>query len=516
MIRVLRLQPQDDLASIRHRIGWIKPGRVALVIPWDMRFLSRELDFDLLRREAERWHLEIAVVSTDFERRGLAHKCGFPAFASIGSAKRGKSWQVQSPEGVEPPPRHWWNQPIDLRPRRVRSLPEWFTWAKLGVRVLLFVVAIAVVLASAYVVVPSSTITLVPATAEFSTIVPVSVDLDIEEVDLAARLIPARRVGDEFEGYIQAETTGEMRIVAGRATGQVIFTNLLVQDYVVPAGTVVRTSSTSYPIRFRTTESVAVPAAGTATAPVEALEDGVGNVGAFQINQVEGVASSAVAVINPEATTGAEPVEARVVTQADYDRAREQLTRQLLDQAVDELSANYLEPTEILLPQSLSIQAVPKLAYDRFVTEQSDTVGLNMRILVSGWAVDVDNAEVVAYAALIQHIPPGFELTDARFELGELAEEDVGSGSFALFVTAHGTADALLDPRSVTSLVRGERLDTARDLLVTEIPLAEEPQIVLWPTWPKQLRWLERMPLVPLRIDVRVISRTQPAMAEIP
>ena len=77
MIRVLRLQPQDDLASIRHRIGWIKPGRVALVVPWDMRFLSRELDFDLLRREAERWHLEIAIVSTDFERCGLARKCGF-------------------------------------------------------------------------------------------------------------------------------------------------------------------------------------------------------------------------------------------------------------------------------------------------------------------------------------------------------------------------------------------------------------------------------------------------------
>jgi hypothetical protein len=296
----------------------------------------------------------------------------------------------------------------------------------------------------------------------------------------------------------------------------VIFTNLLAQDYVVPAGTVVRTSSTSYPIRFRTTEPVAVPALGTATAPVEALEDGVGNVGAFQINQVEGVASSAVAVINPEATTGAEPIETRVVTQADYDRAREQLTQQLLDQAVGELSANYLEPTEIMLPQSLRIEAVPKLAYDRFVTEQSDTVGLNMRILVSGWAVDVDNAEVVAYAALIRHIPDGYELTDARFELGELAEEDVGSGSFALFVTAYGTADALVDPRAVASLVRGEKPDDARDLLVTKVPLAEEPQIVLWPTWPERLKWLERVPMVPLRIDVRIISRTQPATAEIP
>jgi hypothetical protein len=261
---------------------------------------------------------------------------------------------------------------------------------------------------------------------------------------------------------------------------------------------------------------VAVPSAGQATAPIEALEDGVGNVGAFQINQVEGVSASAVAVINPEATTGAEPVEARVVTQADYDRARQQLTQQLLATAVEELSANYLETTEIMLPQSLRIEAVPKLAYDRFVTEQSDTVGLNMRILVSGWALDVDNAEVVAYSALIERIPAGYELTDARFELGELAEEEIGSGSFTLFVTAYGTADAVVDPRTATSLVRGERLDDARNLLVTRMPLAEEPQIMLWPTWPERLRWLERMPLVPLRIDVRVISRTQSATAQIP
>jgi hypothetical protein len=516
MTRVLRLQSQDDLASIRHRVSWIKAGRLVLVVPWDMRFLSRELDFDLLRREAERWQLEIAIVSTDFERRGLARKCGFPAFATSKRARRTKNWHAQAPEAVEPPPCHWWDARVDLKPPRARALPQWLSWAKLGVRLLVFFAAIIVLLLSAYTVVPSSVITLVPATAEFSTIVPVSVDLEIEEVDLAERLIPARRVGDEFEGYIQVETTGKMRIVAGRATGQVVFTNLLAQDYVVPAGTVVRTSSTSYPIRFRTTEPVAVPAVGQATALIEALEDGVGNVGAFQINQVEGVAASAVAVINPEATTGAEPVEARTVTQADYDRARQQLMQQLLDQAVEELSINYLEPTELLLPQSLRVEAVPKLSYDRFVTEQSDTVGLNMRVLVSGWAVDVDNAEAVAYATLIQCIPRGYELTDAHFELGELAEEDIGAGRFALFVTAYGTADAVVDPRTAAVLTRGERLSDARDLLVTGMPLAEEPQIVLWPRWPERLKWLERMPLVPLRIEVRVISRDQPAAAELP
>jgi hypothetical protein len=246
-------------------------------------------------------------------------------------------------------------------------------------------------------------------------------------------------------------------------------------------------------------------------APIEALEDGVGNVGAFQINVVEGVAASAVAVINPNATTGAEPREARVVTQADYDRGQALLMQQLLGQAYDELSRNYLEPSEILLRQSLVVEAVPKVAYDRFVTEQADKVGVNMRILVSGWAVDVDNAEAVAYVALSRRIPPGYKLMDARFEVGEAAEENVGPGDFTFFVTAYGEADAMLNPGEATSLVRGQRLADARNRLVANLPLAAEPQITLWPNWPEGLKRLERMPLLSLRINVKVESPTDTA-----
>ena len=85
---VVELPTQDDLASVLHRLDWVDRGRVALVLPWDLRFLSSELDFDLLRREAERRQLEIAIVSADPDRRTLARGCGFPAFASIKACSR--------------------------------------------------------------------------------------------------------------------------------------------------------------------------------------------------------------------------------------------------------------------------------------------------------------------------------------------------------------------------------------------------------------------------------------------
>ncbi|MEE8391291.1 MAG: hypothetical protein V3S14_10925 [Anaerolineae bacterium] len=508
---VVELQPQDDFFSVRHRLSWLDSGRVVLVIPWDMHFLSCGLDFDLLRREAERRQLEVAVASADPERRTLARGCGFPAFATAKAAKEAKVWRSHSSEQAEPPPRFWWDEDVALQPHPVRPRARWLGWVRFGMHFVVFMLVLAILAGSAYAVVPSGVVTLVPAGREFSTIVPVSVTSDVETVDHTTRVIPARQLGAYVAGYAEIETTGTMSIISGRATGVVLFTNLLVQNYTVPAGTLLRTSSTGYPIRFRTTADVTVPAGGQATAPIEALGVGVGNVGAFQINRVEGVAASAVRVINPEPTRGAEALDERVVTQADYDRVRRQLMRQLLDHAsVGELNA-LLEPTEILLRQSLRVESVPKESYNRFVTEQADTVGLEMQLLVSGLAVDVDNAETVAYVNLSSRLPPGYALVDAHFELGEVAEEDIGPGRFTFFVTARGYAAVGLDADTAVDLVRGQPVAYAREQLLSKFPLAQDPQIVLWPEWPERLKWLERLPFLPLRIRVQILPQGQMA-----
>ncbi len=513
---VVELHPQDDLASIQYHLSRKNGGRVALRLPWDMDFLWRELDFQLLRREAERRQLEIAIISPDPERRTLARGCGFPAFATIEEAQANTVWNSRPSQRIKPPPRYWWEEDVDLQPKASRPRPTWLDWIKEGVRFGAFILVILALAGSAYIAIPSAEVVIVPAGRSFTTIVPVSVDPEAETVspnpDGPGGTIPARRVGVEVENHAEIETTGTANVAAGIATGEVMFTSLLAQDYTVPAGTVVRTSSTSYPIRFQTTADVAVPANGQATAPIEALEKGTGNVGAYQINQVEGVSASAVRVINPAPTRGAEPEEVPVVSQADYDRVREQLTERLLDQAYGEL-ATLLEPTEFLPRQSLRIEAVPKKAYTHFIGEQADKVGLNMRLLVSGQAVDVDNAEGLAYTALARQLPPGYALVDTDFELGEVAEEDIGAGWFTFFVTARGYAAAALNTEKAIGFIQGKPVDEARQQLETAFPLAETPKITLWPDWPKQLKWLERLPLLSLRISVHVLPRGQDGQA---
>ena len=501
-IVVLELDPHDDLATIRRAFAGIAERRVALVLPWELHFLSEALDFDLLRREAQRRRMEVAIVSPDPDRRELARARGFPVFASVEDAQAQRTWETRFPEPESPPPKHWWDEEVELTPPSIQRSPSWFRWIREGGRLLIFALAVLVILGTAYVVVPRASVALVPAGQEFETIVPVSVDPEGQQVNHVQRMIPARRVGVNVEDYGEIYSTGTQVRSTGRATGQVLFTNLLSQDYTVPKGTIVRTSSSGYPVRFRTTQQIVVPAAGQALAPIEAVEEGIGNVGAFQINRVEGVPSSAVRVTNPEPTKGAESEEVPIVTRSDYEHLRLMMMRHLLNLASTEMG--YLvDSNEVLLRQSLRIDAVHKESYTHLVSEQSDRVGLDMRVLVSGLVVDVDEAESIAYQALSTHIPSDYTLIDAEFEIGEVAEEDIGPGPFTFFVTARGYAASKLNTGAAVDVVRGRPLSEARQRLLAEFPLADEPRINVWP------EPLHRMPVLSLRIEVNVISQDQ-------
>jgi|YNPBryBLVA2012_1023415.scaffolds.fasta_scaffold00453_18 hypothetical protein len=499
-METITLQPDDDLAALRDRVRRVQERRFLLYLPWEARTLSRPLDYQLLWREASALGRQFAVVSPDPERRALARQMGFSAFSTVEQAAAAQRWRWPSPERPTPPPRAWWEEEPPLQPPPARRLPRWAHHTRHGMRATVFLAVLLVLLITAYTILPWADVTIIPAGEHLSIVVPVFASLSAETVDLEAHVIPASRPGDYFEGYLEVETTGTAAFVSGQATGTVVFTNLLAQEVVVPAHTVVRTSSASFPARFATTESVTIPPLGQAAAPIEALTSGpAGNVDVNQINYVEGPAGMALRVTNPEPTSGGATQDVRAVSQEDMDRARELLTAQLLEEAYQALQQPpYIQPTETLLRPTLTVQAA-EVSFDRFIHERADRLGLHMRILVTGMAVDRDNAEAVAYAALSERLPPGYTLVGASFEMGEMAEEMSPEGDLTLFVTATGYAAARLDVETVQRLVQGCPRSQVADRLGAELPLAEPPQVTLWP---ERLPW---MPLLPMRITVHIV-----------
>ncbi len=314
-------------------------------------------------------------------------------------------------------------------------------------------------------------------------------------------VIPSVRVGDEFEGYAEVVTSGRGYAFSGRATGWVLFTNLLGQDYQVPAGTVVRTSAGSYPVRYETTEGVTVPAFGQAQANVEALVEGPrGNVDAYQINLVEGVVGFAIRTTNPEPIAGAESQTVRTVSQADRDRAWDLAAQQVMAEAYNGLQEMASEvPGQFLPRQSLVVQATPKEAYSNLVGETTDVLGLSLRLLVTGQAVTTRDAQAVAYQHLAAQLPEGYTLSEARFGIGEAAEEDVGPGLFTFYVTAHGRGTAQIDAEAVQAMVQGTGIEQARERLQDALPLSAPPEVSVSPSW------FPYIPFVSMRTKIEIV-----------
>ncbi len=505
----VRLTAADNRYTIREILRRTAAQQVLLIRPWDVENgWNRPLEYEVLMRAAQRADLEVAWVVEDPFQRQLPSVAGFPVFPSEAAALEYLELQGHLP-ALKPPPTPqprkrppWAEEP---QPRALpvsKPRPPWL----LALQAAVLLVALFAVGAVAFHAIPSATLRLYPTGASYAVVVPISVDPSLErrQVDMQRNLIPSQRVGDEFEAYAEVATTGEGVSFSGRATGAVLFTNLLGQDYRVPANTTVRTSAGSYPVRFVTTQEVTVPPFGQAEAPVEATEEGPrGNVDPYQINFVEGVAGFALRVTNPNAITGARSEEVRTVSEADRERVWALAAERVLAIAAENLQNDaYLNEGEFLPRQTLTIQAVPKAAYTHLIGEQTPTLGVSLRLLVTGHKVDARDAQAVAYRQLAAQLPAGYRLTDTRFEIGESAEEDVGPGLFTFYVTAHGYATAEIDTAALWDEIRGQSLHEVESQLTASLPLARPPEITVQP------EWFPFVPRLQMRTTIEVIPAT--------
>ncbi len=495
--KIVTLDPADDAVGALDRVEWANAERIALVMPASLQW--RELDFAQVQRASRQRNVEIAIIHQGFKQRQAAREVGLTAFASVNDAMR-KRWLVS--EDVEPisrltPPRRF--APNSLR----RFFPK-RNWVAIAASGLMAILAIGVMVAAFISLMPYAQITLAASSQKLETIVPVRLDTKSNEVDVEASTVPATRIDVIIEDRISTPTTGKKDIKRYRASGQVTFSNLLTTPYVVPRNTVVRTTATSTPARFITLGDVEVPPGGQASVNVQAIDVGpIGNVGAGQINRVEGVPSLAVSVINNGATGGGGNETVKAVTNDDYARLRTTLREKLLKEAVAKMreQREVVNSGLIVLPETLFVADVQDETFDRFVTEQADEVSLNMRLQVAGLAVDPRDLDVISREVLKSRVPAGFELLSVQSASGEVAEEGTGNDT-VFYVNARGTAGANIDEREVKQLVRGKSLVEAQSALLQNFALVRNPQIITGPDW--LMASVNRLPLVIQRIDTEV------------
>ena len=508
MQQVLYLEAEDDLPAIRELLEGAQAKRVLLVVPKGSRVFREPLNLRILRRYANDLALDVALVTRDGRSKQLAKEEGVTVLSSITRGQKGR-WKSRSP-------RHSSAQRAALA--RVEGLrsglgdigysDRTIVWAGRVLGILLFLFLLVVVVGMAALLVPEAKVTVVPYREVVEATLELTANPEEEKPSLTSLTIPARVVETEVE------LTGEIATVSKRdapdapAVGTITFINQTASPLEILPGAVLRTA-TGTTVRFRTVTTATLEAVvgARSDAEIEALQPGpVGNVDVATITEVEtsGLRGK-VRVINEQPTRGGGVKQVGVVTRADMDRLKAQLYQQLQQRAYVELQ-NQLGEQEFLPPESMTTEIMTEV-YDQFLDAEADVLHLQMRILAAGTAVDRANANLLAYDVLKERIPDTYELQseEIAFSLNEDAVQMLGR-SVILEVTASAPLIVDVDRGQVRSAVSGLTVDEAAQVLAETFALDAPPVVEVKPDWVKRWDWLDRVPLLPFRIQVVVLE----------
>ena len=503
MQQIIYLEVDDDITTIRNRLEWAQAPRVLLVIPRGCPALHRPLDFKLLRRQVDALGIEVALVSKDPVVQDLAYEHKFSIFSTTKRGQRARWRKVDEDEvprlPARPQSRRLLGSVLEKKPSLRRALQV----ARQVLAGGIFLIVVGVLLLGAYLIVPGAKVVLMPASEVVSVAVPLTASPAVETADVEQLLLPARIVEVRVEDRAQIPTTGTKDAPDAPATGTVVFINRSAVSVTVPKGTAVSTSAGTT-IRFFTLEDVTLPpeVGSIARVGVQAAEPGpIGNVGVNLINRVEGPMAVKVRVTNDEPTGGGTVKQVGMVTPADKERLRALLLQQLQQKAyaamTEELGESKFVPAE-----SLQVELILVENYDKFVEEVADTLGLEMRIVVSGVVIDEADAEPLMLEMLHSQVRGGFDLLLETIHLqrGHVIGVRQEDRAVQFIMEGTGVMAAHLDVSLIQEAIRGQTVESALDYLRTNVPLRAEPQVTLSPEWLPE----RRIPWLPLRINVIV------------
>ncbi len=508
-LHVLRLEPHDDVLSIRDRLTFVRSTHVLLVWPeGGTAFPRRKLDLLLVQRQARRLGFHLALVTDAPDVLSYAEDLNISAFPSIDAARRTR-WKTPRDKlfGERPPgyaaraalaeriaPPGWRDEAVHSR---------WFVLARWGV----FLLLVGALGTAFWLVAPSATVTLTPATDQVAVTVAITADPALTDIDIENARMPGTVVSLEATSRVTIESSGREDAGATRARGRVRLTNLSDGPVIVPPGTVVSTGGT-FPIRFETLSELILPAGQDAASEVDVLalaeHAGTdGNVPAGAIARVEGPLAGVVQVTNPNPTTGGAFLERKIVTAEDHSRLLVLGRQQVLQRARDLLLHQY-SGEQFLVPGSITIieERPGWTIYSAVVGEVADSVSLDLRARVQAVIVDERLARQVAYAGLRPRIRPGLEIAPGALTFTRGAIQQIEpDGRVTFLMEVRGTSTVAIDPNAVRERIAGTSVAEARRRLERELVLEPDhpPQIEVWPGF------LGRLPALPMRIQVEIV-----------
>ena len=512
-VEFVQLEPNDDAYSIRDRLAYVTERHALLIWPKGGESLNKEVDLVLVQREAKRRNIQIAFLTRDPKVIQHARELKISTFRTVADSRR-KRWKrgrnrnfiqrFNLPENQTDPRR------LMEVASRVRNRRSFSAYRYVISRTLMLLLLLAGLAVAAYLLVPGGTVTVYPHTEVVAVERTITVDPDIESVNVEDGIIPANTLRITVETTSTIETTGSRIIEDVGATGTVIFSNETSDAVDIPINTTVSTS-TGTPILFRTSESASLPAQAGATVQVqvEAIQNttgSAGNVGTGLINTVVGPLESSVSVQNIAPMIGGASRTLPTVASDDIDRL-EAITRQQLQSLAYGDMQEQLEDSQFIILETVEIVEARNdtMQFSHEASDISDTVSLSMRAIVEALAIDERFGRQVIFADISVQKP---ELLLIIPETFEYTRQPIQVQNSRIVFQASGSSEvrAEVDTEALKQEIAGISQDDAQKRLLNHPAIADQPEPTIHVL--PNVEWFEQMPVLPFRINIEVLTES--------
>lgn len=481
---LIELQEHDDRISLRDRLNWAKTRRILLLWPSHRQVSLTTSDLKSLQYHARRLGAQLGLVTERTDVRATAQALGIPVFVNTRQAQR-SAWRAHFPE-------HSHRQVV--RPARPPKKPLSPIW-----RLFFFSLAVLAVFSLVMLFLPRASIILTPRSLTQRETFALLASSQGTAVSLQGEL-PLLPLDVEVEAEENLQATRRFSVPLAKAQGVARFTNLTTRSQTIPAGTVVYVPGDP-PIRFLTLNTAGLPpnAGQFVDVPIEAIEAGSrGNVPAQAIQAIEGPLAFSLSVTNPQATQGGTEEERLAVTMQEVEQLRKELSARLREQALQE-ARRRLNADDILFPQTLQLVEILEERTVPPVEAYPSRLSLHLRLRFRVWSLSAERLRPVLVTRLDALLPEGVEPRNETLRMRLLPEsvEVLGDSPLRLRFSLETwrTLSARIASDQVLAALCGRPVKEAFERLHA-LPLAEPPQVKLWPSfWP----W---MPILPIQVSI--------------
>ncbi len=348
---------------------------------------------------------------------------------------------------------------------------------------------------------PKATVTVFVSPKQFSQETNISFST-VGKSDVATGIIPGTLITDNVNGDKTKATTGT-KLIGNKAKGAIVIGNTTSNIITLAAGTLITSSGG---LNFTLDNSASISAAldsfhnATTNANVTAADIGAQyNLAKDEVFKIGNFARTNVSAQSTADFTGGSSQEISAVSATDQTNLETDLKNELLQKAVDDLSAK-ISSGQVFVNDAAKIDVTTE-TFDHKVGDQADNIKLTLALTVSG--IGADNAKLLEYskAVLKDKVPGGYVLRDSQISY-KFTFVKIAGDLYNYNVQISANFLPIENTDAIIAQIKGKTTDVAQSYL-NSIPGFTRAEVKLTPNLPG---FLGTLPRVAKNITINVVA----------